>query len=64
MGGCCDDSCAVDALQQRQRGTLHVVLVVNAAMFVVIEQISLLIFNNVVVTFKEKADDLLQPIRQ
>lgn len=36
MGGCCDDSCAVDALQQRQRGTLHVVLVVNAAMFVVI----------------------------
>lgn len=28
------------------------------------EQISLLIFNNVVVTFKEKADDLLQPVRQ
>jgi magnesium transporter len=28
------------------------------------EQISLLLFDNVVVTFKEKADDLLEPVRQ
>jgi Co/Zn/Cd efflux system component len=35
-GGCCDDNCAIDALRERQRGTLHIVLGVNAVMFLVI----------------------------
>jgi Co/Zn/Cd efflux system component len=34
--GCCDDSCAADALRENQRGTLQAVLVINAVMFVVI----------------------------
>ena len=36
MAGCCDSGCSLDALQQRQRGTLRVVLSINALMFVVI----------------------------
>lgn len=36
MGDCCNDSCAVEALQQRQRGTLWAVLIINAVMFFVI----------------------------
>ncbi len=36
MSHCCDDSCTIDALRERQRGTLKIVLVVNAIMFFVI----------------------------
>ena len=36
MSGCCNDSCAIDALHERQRGTLKIVLGVNAIMFLVI----------------------------
>ena len=36
MSGCCNDSCAIDALRERQRGTLKIVLGVNAIMFLVI----------------------------
>ena len=36
MGSCCEDSCAVDALHERQRGTLIKVLWINAIMFIVI----------------------------
>lgn len=37
MNGCCDGGCSVDALRERrQRGTLQIVLGINAAMFVVI----------------------------
>src|SRR5699024_715843 len=36
MGGCCGHDGSIDALRQRQRGTLNVVLVINAVMFVVI----------------------------
>ena len=36
MSNCCDDSCALDALRERQRGTLLVVLGINAVMFLVI----------------------------
>jgi Co/Zn/Cd efflux system component len=36
MPGCCDDkSCAVEALRERQSGTLRIVLAINAVMFVV-----------------------------
>lgn len=33
MGGCCDNHCSVDALRERQRGTLRIVLGINAIMF-------------------------------
>lgn len=36
MSGCCDDNSAIDALRVRQRGTLQIVLVINAVMFLVI----------------------------
>lgn len=36
MGSCCENSCAVDALHERQRGTLIKVLWINAIMFIVI----------------------------
>ncbi|BDV01727.1 hypothetical protein TDMWS_18120 [Thermodesulfomicrobium sp. WS] len=36
MGRCCGGSCAIDALHQRQRGTLLMVLGINALMFLVI----------------------------
>jgi Co/Zn/Cd efflux system component len=36
MSGCCDGGCALDGLRARQRGTLRIVLVINAVMFFVI----------------------------
>jgi Co/Zn/Cd efflux system component len=36
MSGCCNDICSIDTLRERQRGTLQVVLVINAVMFLVI----------------------------
>ena len=36
MSGCCDHNCSIDALRERQRGTLQLVLGVNAVMFLVI----------------------------
>lgn len=37
MSGCCDGGCSVNALQEeRQRGTLKIVLGINAVMFIVI----------------------------
>lgn len=36
MSGCCDDDCAIEALRERQRGTLQIVLAINAVMFLVI----------------------------
>lgn len=36
MPCCCDNQCSVDALRERQRGTLRVVLAINALMFLVI----------------------------
>ncbi len=36
MAGCCSDGCHLEALQQRQRGTLRLVFAVNAVMFVVV----------------------------
>jgi len=36
MSGCCDNNCAVEALHERQRGTLRIVLGINAVMFLVI----------------------------
>jgi len=36
MGGVCENDCAINALRERQRGTLQVVLAINAVMFLVI----------------------------
>lgn len=36
MSGCCDNDCSLDRLRERQRGTLHIVLGINAVMFLVI----------------------------
>ena len=36
MSGCCDQDCSLDRLQERQRGTLFIVLGINAVMFFVI----------------------------
>lgn len=36
MSGCCGDTCALEQLRERQRGTLQIVLVINAVMFLVI----------------------------
>jgi Co/Zn/Cd efflux system component len=36
MSGCCDTGCAAEALVEKQRGTLQIVLAINAIMFVVI----------------------------
>jgi len=36
MSGCCDNNCSIDALREKQRGTLQIVLGINAVMFLVI----------------------------
>lgn len=36
MSDCCEDTCALEALRERQRGTLQIVLGINAVMFAVI----------------------------
>ena len=36
MSGCCDHDCSLDRLRERQRGTLQLVFLINAVMFVVI----------------------------
>jgi len=36
MASCCDNNCAIDALHERQRGTLIKVLWINAVMFIII----------------------------
>ncbi len=36
MSGCCDNECSIDALRAKQRGTLQIVLGINAVMFLVI----------------------------
>lgn len=36
MSGCCNNECSIDALRAKQRGTLQIVLGINAVMFLVI----------------------------
>ncbi len=36
MSGCCDNGCSLDRLRERQRGTLQMVLIINAVMFFLI----------------------------
>jgi Co/Zn/Cd efflux system component len=36
MSGCCNNDCSLERLRERQRGTLQIVLAINALMFLVI----------------------------
>lgn len=36
MAGCCENNCSLERLRERQRGTLQIVLAINAVMFFVI----------------------------
>lgn len=36
MSGCCSNDCSIEVLRERQRGTLLIVLAINAVMFLVI----------------------------
>jgi Co/Zn/Cd efflux system component len=41
MSGCCNNDCTIDKLRERQRGTLLIVLGINAVMFLVIASAAL-----------------------
>jgi len=56
MGSCCGNSCAVDALYKRQRGTLVKVLWINAIMFVAIAAAAF--FGNSTALLSDSLDNL------
>ncbi len=56
MSGCCDNNCAIDALQKSQRGTLTIVLGVNAVMFLVI--VVAAIYSNSTALLADSLDNL------
>jgi len=56
MSGCCDNDCAIDDLQESQRGTLKIVLAVNAVMFLVIVVASL--YGNSTALLADSLDNL------
>jgi Co/Zn/Cd efflux system component len=56
MSGCCDNDCSLDALRERQRATLQVVLVINALMFVVI--VAAAVYGNSTALLADSLDNL------
>jgi Co/Zn/Cd efflux system component len=56
MSGCCDNGCSVDALRERQRGTLQIVLGINAVMFVVI--VAAALYGNSAALLADSLDNL------
>jgi len=56
MSGCCDNDCSIDALRERQRGTLQIVLVINAVMFLVIVMAAL--YGNSTALLADSLDNL------
>ena len=56
MSGCCNDNCAIDALRDRQRGTLRVVLGINGVMFLVI--IAAALYGNSTALLADSFDNL------
>lgn len=56
MSGCCDNNCSVDALRERQRGTLQIVLGINAVMFVVI--VAAALYGNSTALLADSLDNL------
>jgi hypothetical protein len=52
MADCCENkSCAIEALRERQSGTLKIVLVINAVMFLVVLAAGLLADSSAVIAF-------------
>lgn len=56
MGGCCDNNCSLEALRERQRGTLQIVLVINAVMFLII--VSAAFYGNSTALLADSLDNL------
>lgn len=56
MSGCCDNNCSIDALRKRQRGTLQIVLVINAVMFLVI--VAAALYGNSTALLADSLDNL------
>ena len=56
MGNCCEDNCTIDVLRERQRGTLQVVLAINAVMFLVI--IAAALYGNSTALLADSLDNL------
>ena len=56
MSGCCDNNGSIDALRERQRGTLLIVLAINAVMFVVIAAAAL--YGNTTALLADSLDNL------
>lgn len=56
MSGCCGDSCAVEVLREKQRGTLLYVLGINTAMFLII--VVAAIYGDSTALFADSLDNL------
>lgn len=56
MGSCCENNCTVEALHERQRGTLIKVLWINAVMFIVIAVAA--IYGNSTALLSDSLDNL------
>jgi Co/Zn/Cd efflux system component len=56
MSGCCDNNCAIDVLQERQRGALKLVLGINAVMFLVI--VAAALYSNSTALLADSLDNL------
>lgn len=56
MSGCCDNGCSVDVLRERQRGTLQIVLGINAVMFVII--VAAALYGNSAALLADSLDNL------
>ncbi|VAW93507.1 Cobalt-zinc-cadmium resistance protein CzcD [hydrothermal vent metagenome] len=56
MSGCCDHDCSLDKLRERQRGTLLLVLGINAVMFFVIGAAAL--YGNTTALLADSLDNL------
>ena len=56
MSGCCDSECSIDVLRERQRGTLQIVLGINATLFVVI--VGAALYAHSIALFSDSFDNL------
>ncbi|MGJ0428775.1 cation transporter [Methylobacter sp.] len=56
MGSCCDNNCSLDRLRERQRGTLQIVLGINAVMFFVI--VAAALYGNSTALLADSLDNL------
>lgn len=56
MSGCCNQDCSLDRLRERQRGTLKIVLGINAVMFLVVAAAAL--YGNSTALLADSLDNL------